>query len=835
MQNFKTQGRQKALMVAVLSLAFLVVAGGAFAALTFTATTTTSDGAYTLTAVDDLLLTLTSGTAAEDLTLSVTGATDSSLFLASSGTGADAMTLTTTAGGLDISVTGDLAGEDLDITTVGATTEMRLTSASTEADAIRILTSGTAGGIDVDTTDGAIAITAAGAANGDLTLTVGDDFTVNGAATSLYNIGAATTGGTIIIGGTAQTGLISLGDTASSTVTEISIGGGDGIKTAINIGDGAGANGINIGGAASNIVLTDAQWSVTGPGVGTLVNLLVSPSATTGVDVGSAGALSVGRVNATSVVIGSAATTAITLTTDATGDGTDVVLPAQSVNGSEMLNNTVTETQLAAAITFADADNVSFASVSVTAAGEGLVLPLHATDCTTANASVIVDGQVCWESDANTLYIGDGDNFAAIPSSLGSANTWTTTNTFTPATNVSGIALVGTNVTTGTLATVTSTALTTGGALSVTATNTAVADTAAGISPVLLAVTNAQGTAAQTSGGGFSGLRVNFTNAPTIAANTENMVMIQNQATTNATDNAVAAGLLIDNADTSATGSTVITDALRITNSGAIAGGITNAINIASTTVTTDLSLQNGLTVSNDVNNELALVENSLTLNLDFGEVASTVKAESASALELESTANVTGAIVIDSTVGGINITASGAAATEDITVVATGSSVGITATESINDAIRITASGANGAIVLAAGEATAAGTNATVSIISETIFDNTANVAFAAQTVLTTAATLTLTPTSSYVNAQCNRAAAADTVTTLDETGAADGQLLIVVVDDTNNAGTCSFTDSAGVQATAGTATLDDLDSIVFIYKGGATAQWVQLTTSNN
>lgn len=82
------------------------------------------------------------------------------------------------------------------------------------------------------------------------------NFALNGAATSTYTVGAATTSGTITIGGTAQTGAIAIGDTAASVVTEISIGGGDGVKTAINIGDGTGANGINIGGAASTTTIT---------------------------------------------------------------------------------------------------------------------------------------------------------------------------------------------------------------------------------------------------------------------------------------------------------------------------------------------------------------------------------------------------------------------------------------------------------------------------------------------------------------------------------------------------------------------------------------------------
>ncbi len=126
-------------------------------------------------------------------------------------------------------------------------------------------------------------------------------------ATSVVSNGALTVNGAaagaIVIGNTGQTSAITIGDTASSTVAEISIGGGNGIKTAINIGDGSGANGIAIGGAASNIVLTDAQWGVTGPGVATFVNALVTPHADTGLDVSSAGALSIGNTTATSVSI----------------------------------------------------------------------------------------------------------------------------------------------------------------------------------------------------------------------------------------------------------------------------------------------------------------------------------------------------------------------------------------------------------------------------------------------------------------------------------------------------------------------------------------------------
>ncbi len=132
----------------------------------------------------------------------------------------------------------------------------------------------------------------------------------------------------------------------------------------------------------------------------------------------------------------------------------------------------------------------------------------------------------------------------------------------------------------------TATSLTTGSALNVTTTNTATANTA--LSPVQFNLTNAQSTLANTAG--INGVQVNFTNNPSIAGNTENAVRIQNQLTANVTDNAVSSLLLLDNADTTAAGSTVVTDALRITNSGAIAAGITNGITFASATIDTGIN-----------------------------------------------------------------------------------------------------------------------------------------------------------------------------------------------------------------------------------------------------
>lgn len=185
-----------------------------------------------------------------------------------------AVLLSTTAGGMDITVAGDTAGDDLDITATGTATEIRITTASTTADAFTLTTS--AGGADVnvadafdlDTTDGAIQLTAGGAANGDVTIVVGDDYsnTVTGdyldTVTGTYGIdaGGATTidsDAGLVLGGSTitaaadggafdldATGALSLNSSAAA----INIGN-DAVAQAINIGTGAAARTITYGNA----------------------------------------------------------------------------------------------------------------------------------------------------------------------------------------------------------------------------------------------------------------------------------------------------------------------------------------------------------------------------------------------------------------------------------------------------------------------------------------------------------------------------------------------------------------------------------------------------------
>jgi hypothetical protein len=82
-------------------------------------------------------ITLPANGSADDLTIAVTGAQNSSLVLKSAGTGADAVQLTASAGGIDISASGAAAGEDIDIVATGSSVNVKSTENAANAIYVR--------------------------------------------------------------------------------------------------------------------------------------------------------------------------------------------------------------------------------------------------------------------------------------------------------------------------------------------------------------------------------------------------------------------------------------------------------------------------------------------------------------------------------------------------------------------------------------------------------------------------------------------------------------------------------------------------------------------------
>ncbi len=113
------------------------------------------------------------------------------------------------------------------------------------------------------------------------------------------------------------------------------------------------------------------------------------------------------------LTIGNSNLTGLTVTTTSTGDSS-VVLPNDSISSAEILDNTVTTSDLAATLTFIDGDLINLSSVNVSGTGEGLILPQN-TSC----SSGIAEGQICWDSDTEALYVGTGSGIQLIGGSGG--------------------------------------------------------------------------------------------------------------------------------------------------------------------------------------------------------------------------------------------------------------------------------------------------------------------------------------------------------------------------------------------------------------------------------
>lgn len=108
-------------------------------------------------------ITLAANETADDLTIQVTGAFDASLDLRSAGTGGDAIKIYASAGGLDIDTVAETihiqnaatgAGEDITIALTGATnSSIILTSAGNAGDAMSFITTSATGDFNIDSSD----------------------------------------------------------------------------------------------------------------------------------------------------------------------------------------------------------------------------------------------------------------------------------------------------------------------------------------------------------------------------------------------------------------------------------------------------------------------------------------------------------------------------------------------------------------------------------------------------------------------------------------------------------------------------------------------------------
>ncbi len=194
-------------------------------------------------------------------------------------------------------------------------------------------------------------------------------------------------------------------------------------------------------------------------------------------------------------------------------------------------------------------------------------------DSSNINATVSATDTVTMNVIANSLDFTEFQNTLDLDTALTlnqTTNTWGQTYTGTTSTGFS----------------YTANSLTTGSALSLTAASSPTSSSSIS-NGATFNLTQSAGTNPTT----YTGVDVLLTNNPTVSGNTEYGLRVQNQETSNTTDNAIAALMLLDNADTSTSGSTVVTDGLRVTASGAIADGVIDAIDVSDSNITNAINI----------------------------------------------------------------------------------------------------------------------------------------------------------------------------------------------------------------------------------------------------
>ena len=168
-------------------------------------------------------ITSTSDGAGEDFTIALAGATDSSLILSSTGTAADALQISTSAGGMDITVAGAAAGEDLDIT---SDSSINVTATEDAANAIYIRTNaGTSETLkihsDQGTGAGSIEVTSDA---GSIDINAGDNITVDASDEIIITTGSANGHIALVSAHTAGQAIHLDGDANAGSIVDIDAG-----------------------------------------------------------------------------------------------------------------------------------------------------------------------------------------------------------------------------------------------------------------------------------------------------------------------------------------------------------------------------------------------------------------------------------------------------------------------------------------------------------------------------------------------------------------------------------------------------------------------------------
>lgn len=283
---------------------------------------------------------------------------------------------------------------------------------------------------------------------GALTVTSSGTLTLSGAAASAITVGDAAQTGTISVGD--STGAMTMNLASGNSVKTINLGTGTGIKT-IHIGDDATpVNVITIGGAASNLVLTDVQWGVTGPGAATFVtvngNTITTGTGTLTLAAGKTASFA-DAFTAAGAFATTLTSTAITNATLPEGTNTLYSTKAASITSAQLLSSVSDETGTGLAV---------FATSPVfTTPNLGTPSVLVLTSATGLPIATGVSGLGTGVATALAVNVGSAGAFVTFNGALGTPASGVATNLTGTATtlNIGGNAATATSATSAATAT----------------------------------------------------------------------------------------------------------------------------------------------------------------------------------------------------------------------------------------------------------------------------------------------------------------------------------------------------------------------------------------------
>ncbi len=267
----------------------------------------------------------------------------------------------------------------------------------------------------------------AATAEGQISWDSDDDTLYVGTGSSVVNIGnpfGADIGTSEITDGTIATA-----DLANNAVTSAKILDGEIVNADISGSAAIAYSKLNLSGSIVTGDITDGTIAAADLASGAVTSAKILDGEIVNGDISASAAIAYSKLNLSSSIVTGDITDGTIANADISGSAaiaysklnlSGSILTGDITDGTiatgDIAANTITTSNLAAALTFADGDLINLAAVNASGTSEGLILPQA------ANVSAgTAEGQISWDSDNDRLYVGDGASVVEVSNPFGSA------------------------------------------------------------------------------------------------------------------------------------------------------------------------------------------------------------------------------------------------------------------------------------------------------------------------------------------------------------------------------------------------------------------------------